>query len=179
MKVFDPELTPVKKASFYIGRPNEDGKAPEGAALIPAVVDPKDPTIWRAELPLPPDRKGELFVSVQVDTVVGFGAYATQRVLLVDAPPPAGAVTGTVTLAGRKQADLVVVLSDAEGKPKAATKTKEDGTFKFEGIPPGVYAVTSEKPDSVSKMVGTALVQVEVGKTVDVAVALSRPKPKR
>jgi hypothetical protein len=177
IKVYDPEQTPVKKAAFYIGRPNEEGKAPEGAALIPATVDPKDPTIWRAELPLPPDRKGELVVSVQVDTIVGFGAYATQRVLLVDAPPPAGTITGVVTLGGRPQPNLVVLLADAEGKPKGSTKSGPKGEFTFEGVAPGVYTVASEKPDSVSKMAGAVPAQVKVGETTTVAIALSRPKP--
>jgi hypothetical protein len=177
VKVFDPEQTPVKKAAFYIGRPNEEGKAPEGATLVPAVVDPKDPTIWRADLPLPPDRKGELFVSVQVDTVVGFGAYATQRVVLVDAPPPAGSIAGLITLGGRPQSNLTVLLTDAEGKPKGVTKTGKKGEFTFEGVAPGAYVVSAEKPDSVSKMAGSAPAHVKVGEKTEVAITLSRPKP--
>ena len=58
----------------------------------------------------------------------------------VDLPlPPLVTIAGRVAEAS--EADLLVGLEDADGRHSAYGRPAPDGTFRFDGCPPGVYDV--------------------------------------
>jgi hypothetical protein len=175
----DPETT-IQKVVFFLGKPGEDGKMPPEAPKIPAERQESLGLFvtndWLGALPLPADKKGEIFITAQVTNQAGLTSLQTQKVELVDPPPPLGTIEGKVTLGERAQPKLSVKLADAEGKLKGTATTDDAGKFKFEKLPPGKYTVSAARPDSVSETKGTAEAIVEADKTAKANITLARPK---
>jgi hypothetical protein len=169
----DPE-TRVVKATFFLGKPLDDGKLPPDAILAEGKPLGVIPNVWTADLPLPADKRGEGYVGVIFVNEVGLATMRTQRIELVDAPPPFGAIDGVVMVGDRPQPGLVVSLRDGEGKEKMVGKTDDTGKFKFEKVIPGTYTVASAKPTSSYPFAGVAPVQVEADKRAKVAVPMSK-----
>src|SRR5262249_55315916 len=185
----DPE-TDVAKAVFFLGKPTDDGKIPPDAVKVDGVRSLTDPTAWTAELPLPPEKRGELTVGVVFFNRVGLSTLQVQKVELVDAPPPSGTIVGRVKVGEIPQSGAVVVLKNAEGKEIATAKSAEEpppappgakpdpkpkpkvGEFKFENVPPGVYTVSAAKPSSSYPFAGSTPVTVKVGETSTVIVSM-------
>jgi ribosome-interacting GTPase 1 len=127
---------------------------------------------------LPADKK---VVDITVRFTNGVGASDTKsaKVELVDPPPPSGTIKGKVLEGGRPQAGLKVALTDEKGATAIdAKKSNDKGEFVFENVKPGTYKVASTKPDS--KTEGAETVGVEVDKTSEVTISLTRkPAPKK
>lgn len=185
--------TRVVKATFFLGEPTEDGKIPAGAITAPgrqAVVGVTaigQPLMaWVGDLPIPPDRRGEMTLGVQFVNAVGLAETQIKTIELVDpAAPGGGGATGTiqgrVLIGERPQSDVLVSLRDAGGKVLATTKTGNGepkglarGAFKFENVPVGAYAVASAKVDSSYGTAGVAPVQVEAKKTAKVTITMTK-----
>jgi hypothetical protein len=64
-----------------------------------------------------------------------------------------------------------VVLKDADGKEKSATRTNPKGEYEFLNVAPGTYTITAAKPGAGA---GTAAAQVVAGETVTANVVLVR-----
>lgn len=166
--------TKIEKAVFFLGKPLEDGKLPPDAVKVDGVQSPTDPKVWTADIPLPPEKRGEVFIGVVFTDQVGLTTTRTQRVELIDAPPPAGNIAGVVMIGELPQPGLVVSLRDGDGKEKATTTTDDKGKFKFEKVAPGNYTVASSRKDSSYGSAGSAPVQVEVDKTAKVTLPLKK-----
>lgn len=168
----DPE-TKVTKAVFFLGKPTDEGQIPADAVKVEGVQSAENPADWTAEIPLPPEKRGEAVIGVVFTNAVGLATTRTQRIELVDAPPPAGAIDGVVKIGEIPQAGVVVSLRNADGKELATTKTAEKadekqkikvGDYHFENVAPGNYTVAAGKASSSYPFAGSAPVQVEVGK---------------
>lgn len=168
----DPE-TKVAKAVFFLGKPLEDGKIPPDAVLADGKPLADKPGTWEAAIPLPAEKRGEAFIGVMFVNEVGLATTKTQRIELIDAPPPAGAIDGVVMIGERAQPGVVVRLL-ADGKEKATATTDAKGNFKFEGVPVGNYTIASARPDSSYGFAGTAPVQVELERRAKVSVNLTK-----
>lgn len=171
--VADPE-TRVAKAVFFLGKPLDDGKLPPDAVLVDGKPVADKVGVWEAEIPLAPEKKGEAIIGVVFTNEVGLATTKTQRVELIDAPPPSGAIDGVILIGERPQPGVVVSLRAADGKEKATTTTSDKGTFKFENVPIGNYTVASARPDSSYGFAGSAPVQVELERRAKVAVTLTK-----
>jgi len=64
-------------------------------------------------------------------------------------PPPVQnfSITGTVT---PEQADITITLLDGNGNQTAQTQTDENGSYRFENLPNGIYRIYIEKEDYVT-----------------------------
>ena len=175
----DPE-TAISKVVFYLAQPGEDGKLPVDAVKVIAIhseaANLKSTDEWLSVLPLPADKKGEIFITAQVTNQAGLITNQTQKVILVDPPLPMGTIEGKVMLGERAQPGLAITLKDADGKLKANVKTNELGKFKFENVPAGKYTVATSRKDSVSETVGSEDIVVENEKTAKSTISLARPK---
>src|SRR5262249_41252554 len=158
---------------FFLGKPLDDGKIPPDAVLAEGKPLLDKPGVWEAAIPLPAEKRGEAFIGVAFFNEVGLATTKTQRIELVDAPPPSGAIDGIVLIGDRPQPGLVVRLF-ADGKEKAVAMTDDKGKFKFENVPVGNYTVGSARPDSSYGFGGTAPVQVELERRAKVALNLTK-----
>jgi hypothetical protein len=162
----------IKDAVFFLGRPPADGKLPPTLATFkgrPA----RDKSVWEADVTLP-DVKGPVDISVQLTNHAGLSSFATTSIDLWETDPAktaAGKIKGQVVLGDLPQAGLPVSLRDAKGAAElAATKTKDDGSFVFEGVAPGNYTVYCRRNDT--QRAGSASVTVEANKETEVTVNL-------
>lgn len=158
--VVDPE-TKIVKAIFFMGKPLEDGKLPPDAIVAEGKMVKDNPGDWEAALPLPPEKRGEAIVGVVFTNEVGLSTTATQRIELVDAPPPLGAIDGIVKAGELPAAGTRVNLFDAGGGLKNTAVANSRGEFKMELIVPGTYILRAEKPTSSYPLFATEPVQVE------------------
>jgi hypothetical protein len=170
--------TRIEKVLFILGKPGDDGKFPSDAAKVEglAVIDKnKIPTgAYTALLPVPADKRGEMYISAVLIDAVGLSVTKTQRIELVDAPPPTGSINGTISIGERRQPGIKVLLLNGEGKEKAAAVTNEYGRYKFEKVPVGDYVVFAEKPDSSYGSEGKVAVQVKAEQTAKPAIDLKK-----
>jgi hypothetical protein len=162
----------IKEVVFFLGRPAE-GKRPPDAVAVPARPLDRARTSWRAQVNLPPDRRGPTAVSVQFASGVGLSAFDTAMVDVVDTiPVEPGAIRGVVVEGPRPQSDLEVVLRDAKGSPLARTATSRTGTFEFPAVAPGAYEVVAVKLTPPTR--GNARVEVKPGSTSEATIEMSR-----
>ncbi len=172
------DVAGVKEVHFFVRAPPADGKLPPGTATVTGEQLDSSGRTWGARLKLPADRKGPLDLGVQFISSVGPVTFARGSVELVDYDPEKvapGGIHGVVMLGGRPQAGLDVVLSDEKGAVKGKAKSGADGTFAFEGLPPGKYRVSSSKPGSAADRRGQADVTVPPGKTAEARIDLYLP----
>lgn len=163
-------LSGIARVTLFVGRP-VDGKLPPGAATITAQPSTADPSLWTASLIWPASVKGPTEISVQFVNGVGLSTFATSTIDVSPDPAPAAArILGKVMEGPRPQADLEVTLTDAGGAQKAKLKTDSDGRFVFEGLTPGKYKVSTEKP--VTRRKGEKSVSLEKDETARVTVEL-------
>ncbi|QEL19439.1 carboxypeptidase-like regulatory domain-containing protein [Limnoglobus roseus] len=168
------EVAGIKQVQFFLGK-SVEGKPPAGATPIAGVALNADRTTWSAELTLPKDKAGSQDVSVRFVSGTGVDAYANGTVELVDFDPvksEPGTITGVVVMGDAPQANLDVMLTDEKGGVVKQAKTSEGGKFKFEGVPPGTYAVKSSRRASAAEKVGSAPAKLPPGGTVAVRVEL-------
>ncbi|MCE9532913.1 MAG: carboxypeptidase-like regulatory domain-containing protein [Planctomycetes bacterium] len=165
--------TTITQAVFFLGKPGPDGKLPD-VKVEGDLVDGKL-GVWSGDLPIP-DKKGMIEVGVQFVNETGIVAVRTQKIELIDPPPPptTGILEGTIELGGRGQPAVPVTIRDNEGKEKGAAVTNDKGVFKVENLLPGAYRVFAAKPDSGVGTRGAAPAQIDAGKTTKVTVTLSR-----
>src|SRR5262249_37699894 len=154
-------------------KPLDDGKLPPDAILADGTPVADKPGLWEALIPLPPEKRGEAIIGVVFVNEVGLATTKTQRVELIDAPPPAGAIDGVVLIGERPQPGVVVSLR-ADGKEKVTATTNDKGMFKFENVPVGNYTVVSARPDSSYGFAGATPVQVELERRSKVVVAMTK-----
>lgn len=158
--------TRVVKAVFFLGEPTEDGKIPPGAPTVEGVRSVKDPAVWVAALPLPPDTQGAVFVGVQFTNNVGVSSTDVQTVVLVDEKSggagvgPLGSIEATVVFGELPQPGVAVSLRNAEGKVVGAGSTNDKGKVKFEKLAPGLYTLVATKADSSYGKAGVAQAEV-------------------
>lgn len=171
----DPE-SGVVKAEFFLAA-TKDGKLPADATPLPALPPAAGGSAWAAALPLPADKK-VVDITVRFTNGAGVSDTKSAKVELVD-PPPSGTIKGKVLEGNRPQAGLNVALTDEKGATAIdAKKSNDKGEFLFENVKPGTYKVASTKPES--KTEGAEVVGVEVDKTSDVTINLTRkPAPKK
>jgi hypothetical protein len=132
------------------------------------------PGVWEGFVPLPPEKRGEAIVGVVFTNAVGLSTTATQRIELVDAPPPLGHIDGIVKTAELPGAGANVSLLDGEGKLKGAAIADAKGKFKFDNLPPGVYKVSSKKSTSSYPLAATEDVQVEANKRSKTTLSMKK-----
>ena len=170
--------TRIEKVFFYLGKPGDDGKfSPETLKFDGAeVLDKKKlPTgAYTVLLPLPADKRGRMFISAVLVDAVGLTVTKTQTIELVDAPPPTGAINGTISIGERRQPGIKVLLLNGEGKEKANALTNEYGRYKFEKVPVGDYVVFAEKPDSSYGSEAKLAVAVKADATAKPAMELKK-----
>lgn len=169
----DPE-SGITHVHFFVGRLQPDGKPPTGVTLVRGAAADKARTLWTAQVPLPEDRKGPTPITVQMSNRAGVTTSAVAELELTDEDPALtapGTITGKVVLGSRGQPNLEVILKDAKGTEKARVKTRQDGSFVFEAVPPGQYTVHATKREVQRR--GQAKAAVEPGKTVTVTVELT------
>lgn len=171
----DPE-SGISKVAVFLGKPGPDGKLPEGVALIEAQKPAGEGGPWLAQVPLPADKKGVIDLSAVAANGVGLTTVQVQKVQLLD-PPTGGTIKGAVTLGGKTQAGVKVILKDGEGKEKDFTTTDAKGNYVLNNVLPGAYKVTAARPDAGVGTKGEEGVKVEAGKEHKVDVSLSRRPP--
>jgi hypothetical protein len=178
---------------FFQGAPIS-GALPKGQLTVPG-TSLDDGRTWTAQVPLEGVRPGlEVEVSVLAENNVGLIAFDTGTVA-VRVPPPVmaenekkakeeaekkaaekpGAIDGLVTFNKLPQPRLEVILSrfEADKWKKVDTATTDDkGNFAFAKLPPGIYAVSSEKRSDQRK--GSKSLRVAPGETVKIELPISR-----
>lgn len=170
----DPE-SDVSRVVVFLGKPSPEGKLPEGPKVD--ALPPKLPGgPWVAMLPLAADVKGEQTVGAQATNGVGLADLKVQPIQLIEPEPPVttGTLSGVVKFSGKPQAGVLVILKNAKGEDQGAKKTDDKGAFKFEKLPPGVYKVVANKPDSFIGVTGDDQASVEVGKETKTEISLIR-----
>ena len=182
----------IEHVLFFVGRPPAAGAAlPATVATVPGSPD-SEAGVWTAELTLP-DLKGPTDLSAQFETGAGRTSYATATIELTDLDPVTpGRIVGTLLEGPRPQPGLVVVLTKGStdpsksGAPKAKPAQKKDdestevaratttadGTFRFDGLAPGLYQLSASKDASRTK--ARADVTVKVNATSSVMLELFR-----
>jgi hypothetical protein len=167
----------VAEVLVFLGRP-VDGKPPQGVTPLRAQPINDARTRWKARLPLA-DRIGIVEITAEFKNAVGLCSFDTVALDVRNPKPPDqpgtdkhGKIVGKVTEGGRLQKGLEVSLKDDKGIDKAKTKTRDDGTFVFDDLPPGNYKISAVKEFSKSKDEKT--VTVEAGKTTTADLALVR-----
>ncbi len=194
--------TPVVSAVFFVGQPGKDGKPPPeapqavGERVKEQFVNGANRSIWVSKIKIP-SQPGKVDLAVALTNEAGLVSVKPYPIILIDPPtkkngdgngdgdqngdqkesPTTGKVKGTVVQGGRPQPNLAVTLADADGKPQGVVTTNDKGEFTFEQVKPGVYQVTSAKPDSGVGTSGSSPVAVEAGKTAMVSVSLVRQPP--
>src|ERR1017187_7480041 len=111
--------------------------------------------------------------TVAVSAALGFFQPNTfaDEVLAQASPAALGQVRGSVKDAlGRPLAEVSVGLRAPSGAIVARTTSDAKGTFAFEGVAPGTYAVIAEK---VQYQAGTAIVTVTAGASATAPVTLA------
>jgi hypothetical protein len=173
----DPD-TGIAKVLFFFGKP-DNGKPPKDAQPVEARPAPDDQSLWIAPLAFPPDKRPEIDLTVEFVNGVGLSTFKTATLQLVDGDPKPGPgkIVGKVLEGGRPQAGLEVKLEEKktddkpplppkpgeDHKPKIV-KTKDDGSFEFDGLKPGTYVLSSFKQES-SRQASTT-VEVPPGKII-------------
>jgi hypothetical protein len=166
----------IKKVIFFLGSPPADGKL---LPTMPQVEGKPTASVWTAQLPLTPDRRGDTDVSVQFINGVGLSTFATTQINILDGEKKAGPgrIVGVVQEGMNPQADMEVILSPTDAKTpqekeKATktTKTKPDGSYVFEDVAPGKYTLSCTK--LISGRAATATVEVAADQTVTQALSL-------
>jgi hypothetical protein len=161
----DPEFE-IKSAKIFVGENDKKG-TPASLVMV------KNTPFWQAKLDLP-DAKGKVDLSVQAIGTFDDGEKLTMTdslpLQLIDPPPPGpaektGTIKGVVREDDRKQPGLKVILQDAKGGTVAETKTKDDGTYLFAKVPPGMYRIVSFKPSNNRS--GAVSAQVVAGQTTE------------
>lgn len=150
----DPE-SGIKKVTFYLGRPDENGNPPKEGSPIPGKA--VEENTYGAEVEL---RAGQgTWVSAEFINGVGRRAWATVLVKppLVTATTGGGNaakalnITGIVYIGVKEQVGLTVVLQQQNGVVVGQTKTDAQGRFAFNNQKPGQYTVFSTDGASVPK----------------------------
>jgi hypothetical protein len=181
----DPQ-SKIREVIFFDGKPVADPKQPDVYRRPPdavfAVGKPVDEgrTTWEAELPVPTDKKGAVYVSVEFVNQAGLKKIDTIKVELVDPPAAApgaaakgGSIEGTVRVGDRPQPKVPVVLLDAAGAARDKATTDAKGVYAFKDVPAGSYRVTASK--GAENVRGETTVQVKDGdKKTGVDIKLTR-----
>jgi hypothetical protein len=167
----------IKSVVFFLGKPPVDGKLLPTLETVPGVLQEDDnkTTWWTANLPIAPDSRSPVQVSVQFVNKVDLPTFKTALVKVVAekaaAPATVGKIIGTVEDGGaRSQPDLNVVLKDAKGMAVTTVKTNADGQFEFKDVPPGQYHVFSNSTFPARK--GENAVEVKAGQTTKTTITL-------
>jgi hypothetical protein len=178
---WDPD-SHIRKVTFFLGEPLDDGKMPPKAITSPGVLlNPgadEQKQVWEGELPIPTDKPAKFEVSVQFTNGAGMSATETVIIKLVDAPKKGKAegttITGTIFQGDLLIPDVSVSLVDEKGVARANTTSREKGFYKFTGVPPGTYRVVAVR--SAANTQGQAVVTIPEGleKKEDVNILLSR-----
>ncbi|TWT90080.1 hypothetical protein Mal64_04630 [Pseudobythopirellula maris] len=164
------DLSGVGQVRLYVGVP-VGGAPPKGAAIVPAVADPHNPSQWVAAVPMPEGTPGAS-LTAEVTNGVGLVRNIVQSVELLSAEAASmGKIAGMVTEGARPQPGLAVELRDPEQKPVAEAQTDAEGRFSFDAVKPGKYLLWSVKHQS--QRVGSVGVDVEAAATTSAAVELS------
>jgi hypothetical protein len=143
------QLTGIKEVQFFVGKPVAR-KVPPGVKTVAGAPLDAERRTWGVKLPLPPDGKGPVDISVRFVNALGKDDFATTTVELLEKDPALtapGKITGKVVRGSAPQPGLEVTLTDEKGAEKGQVTTKDDGTFAFEGVPPGKYRVSSVRRD--------------------------------
>lgn len=168
----DRPVSSVKEVKFFYGKPVK-GDAPQGAATVPGkLVDPKA-NVWEAVLP-PTGVDGPITVTALFTSragLTGAGSQDAESMPEAIANKPEPAMIGGKVIEGRlPQADLVVVLLDDKGAEKGRVKTKGDGGFQFNDVPPGKYKLQVQK--EITNRKAEADVDVKAGEEKKVTLEL-------
>ena len=174
----DPE-SGIAQVVFFVGNPQED-KIPTNTPTFSAMPIDAGKTTWAANLQLPDDKKGLTAITAQFTNGVGLVSYQTAILELTETDPPVpipppvpdtGTVRGKVLEGPRIQTGLDVILRDTKGNEVKRVKTRIDGSFVFEDVPPGNYVIFCVKPDSLRH--ATVPARVEKNKTATFQVELA------
>jgi hypothetical protein len=165
----------IQAVVFFLGKPVE-GIISKGTETFPGVLQEvnKSP-VWTANVPLPPDLKGLMPVSVQFTNQVGLNRIETKAVQVQAAAPTqalgnAGKITGVVVEGESRQPKLPVVLKDPKGMIKARGMTNDAGEFEFKDVAPGQYKVSATK--DIPSRKGEKDVEVKAGETTETMIEL-------
>ncbi len=159
----------VKQVFVFNGRPDGD-KLPEGAKEVPAENSPEGQE-WTAMLP-PAKTVGTIEVTARVVNAVGLSSFLTRQIKIVDQlSAPGGKIEGTVLEGPRPQAKMPVTLLDKGNTVLRTALTDANGSFVFDGLAPGDYAVAARK--GASGRQARQPVTVTAGKTVKKSLELS------
>jgi hypothetical protein len=165
----DPE-SDIREVLFFLGKPPADGKVPPTVDIV-AASGPNAKKQYSATVAMPVDKKGPTLVTVQFVNNAGMSTFASATINVLDPNDPKtagpGRIAGKVFEGDRPQAGIEVVLFDDKGKDKDTTKTKEDGSYAFEDVPPGKYSVGTAKEASITKAAAPAKVVADKTTTVD------------
>jgi hypothetical protein len=181
---YDPESS-ISKMVFYLGKP-PDPAAPPPPVPVPVVkadgvlID-AEKHLWAATLDAPTDKRATFEVSVVAVNGVGLTASDTQKIELIDPPPPpapgtikGASIEGIVVEGGRPQPNLVVFLRDPKDNTvKDSVRTDAAGKYIFKDVIPGSYRVTVEKTTDTTRA-GVAAQVIDGEKLTDVILNLQR-----
>lgn len=167
----DMAVSGIKEVKFFLGKP-VNGAAPPGAPTVNGkLIDPKA-NLWEAVLP-PPGVNGPVTITALFTSYAGLTGAGSQDAEAMDAAdlnkPEPGVIAGKVVEGTLAQAELEVILAD-DKEVKARTKTKPDGTYRFEAVPPGKYKLHVEKESTNRKADADAV--VKPGETTTVTLEL-------
>lgn len=151
----------IAQVSFFLGQPSK-GEIPPGTMARKGILSGLDANVWTTKLPVPMDHKGPLLVSVHVVNGAGMSSVDTATIEVLDretVKTGLGKIHGTVVEGPRLQSNVLVTLTDEQGKEIASTRTGPDGRFLFEQLAPGRYRVICVKPESQRRAVQILIVE--------------------
>ena len=148
--VTDPE-SGITSVSGYIGSPTPpapSGTMPPSLAPPAVQVIPSGNTS-EAVVIIPVDAKGSVTINLKAVNGAGLETAWVKTIAVNEKlAPPAPAVQGTVTEAGRPQKGLTVILKDDKGKELEKAVTDENGTYLLANLKPGKGTVEVTKRSS-------------------------------
>jgi hypothetical protein len=98
---------------------------------------------------IPVDAKGSVTINLKAVNGAGLETAWVKTIAVNEKlAPPAPAVQGTVTEAGRPQKGLTVILKDDKGKELEKAVTDENGTYLLANLKPGKGTVEVTKRSS-------------------------------